>query len=191
VFHKFEGVKHKVLSMTKHISFLRGINVGGHRKIKMVDLKTMFEKAGFTKVQTYIQSGNVIFESADNLSGIALSEKLEQRIAETFGFEVPVIVRNHSALQKAIANNPFFSDEVMDKLHLTLLKEETSKENLSMLVSDAYLPDKFSIIGTDVFIYCEGKYHATKLSNSFFERKLNMPATTRNWKTILKLLELA
>ena len=176
----------------RYISILRGINVGGNRKILMKDLKVLFEKMGFSKVETYIQSGNVIFESDLKLSNIDLEVKIQQAIAETFGFDVPVIVRTTYEWAKSIVNNPFWKekDADIDRLHLTCLKEVPSPELIEKIKLFQFLPDRYEIIGKDVFILCAAGYGTSKLTNPFFESKLKVPATTRNWKTVLKLHEI-
>jgi uncharacterized protein (DUF1697 family) len=175
----------------RYISILRGINVGGNRKIPMADLKSLFGKIGFANVQTYIQSGNVIFDSEE--TDIRSQEvKIQKIITETFGFDVPVIVRTSGEWAESIANNPFWKekDADIDRLHLTFLKDLPDPEKLERINTFAFPPDKFQIIGKDVFVFCSAGYSDSKLTNQFFESKLGVPATTRNWKTILKLHEM-
>ncbi|MDO9614475.1 MAG: DUF1697 domain-containing protein, partial [Bacteroidota bacterium] len=147
---------------------------------------------GFSKVETYIQSGNVIFESEQNVPNIDLEEKIQQAITETFGFDVPVIVRSADEWAKSIVNNPFWKekDADIDRLHLTCLKEVPSPELLEKIKMFQFLPDRYEIIGKDVFIFCAAGYGTSKLTNPFFESKLKVPATTRNWKTVIKLHEM-
>jgi uncharacterized protein (DUF1697 family) len=176
--------------MNQKIVILRGINVGGKRKILMADLKSLCEKLGWKDVRTYIQSGNISFLSENENED--LENELSKEILEKYGFDVPVIVRNIEELQTSIENNPFY-DAAADikKLHLTFLKEKPLEEDLKQIKAHSFEPDKFVIENQDVFIYCEGKYHESKLTNNFFEKKLKVEATTRNWKTVLKLLELS
>lgn len=178
--------------MAKYISILRGINVGGNRKILMKDLKVLFEKMGLSKVETYIQSGNVVFESDQKLSTADLEVKIEQAITETFGFDVPVIVRTADEWAKSIVDNPFWKekDADIDRLHHTCLKEVPSPELLEKIKLFQFLPDRYEIIAKDVFIFCAAGYGTSKLTNPFFESKLKVPATTRNWKTVMKLHEM-
>ena len=179
--------------MTKKIAILRGINVGGKRKILMADLRLICEKLGFSNVKTYIQSGNVIFEVAKKATDIKMAEDLEKAILDKYGFEVPVIVKSAAKIAQAVQDNPFYQQDLEEikPLHLTFLKESPSAENLAKTETYDYAPDKFVIKDKCVFIYCEGKYHQSKLTNNFFEKKLKVAATTRNWKTVLKLLELS
>jgi len=179
--------------MTQYIAILRGINVGGKRKIRMADLKELFAGMGFKEISTYIQSGNVLFSSAKAEDTTALGDKLEQAIAKSFGFDVPVIVRTVKELQQAVANNPFYSspDSDIERLHLTFLKTAPEATQLDVINQINHSPDQFNIIGNHAFVYCSGRYSESKLTNAFFEKKLKVPATTRNWKTVLKLLDLA
>lgn len=180
---------YKVEQMNRYIAILRGINVGGKRKILMKDLKLMFEQMQCTNVSTYIQSGNVIFDTKEEVDNLKLAEEIEASIKQTFGFDVPVIVRKPKEMEAIIHQNPFHKEDI-DRLHVTFLSEEPTEENQQKIASYDAGADKFVINGKDVFIYCEGKYHQSKLTNNFFEKKLQVTATTRNWKTVLKLREL-
>lgn len=175
--------------MNRKIAILRGINVGGKRKILMADLKALCEKLGLKNVKTYIQSGNLIFTS-DNQNS-KLENILENEILEKFGFDVPVIVRDSQELQASIEKNPFIKTCDIAQLHLTFLKDKPTKDNEEKILMYNFEPDKFKINDKDVFIFCAGKYHQSKLTNNFFEKKLKVGATTRNWKTVLKLSELS
>lgn len=179
--------------MLKRIAILRGINVGGKRKILMEDLKLLFSELGFKSVSTYIQSGNVLFDSDEKQTDTEIAKLIKQAILGQYKFEVPVIVRTHNELELAVKSNPFYQTNGTDlnQLHLTFLKEMPAQENLVKVESTNFEPDKFRIIGKDVFVFCKGKYHQTKLNNNFFENKLKTSATTRNWKTVLKLVELS
>ncbi len=178
--------------MTNYIAILRGINVGGNRKLLMADLKTICKGLGFQNIKTYIQSGNVIFHIEEQEHN-KLATTLEMAIKKNHGFDVPVVVRTLAELKKIQDQNPFLknADTSIDELHLTFLSEDPSTENLKKIETYNYTPDEFKIIGHNAFIKIPGKYHKSKLTNSFFEKKLQVKATTRNWKTVLKLMELA
>ncbi len=171
--------------MTTYIAILRGINVSGHKMMKMEALRRLCEALGFKMVQTYIQSGNIIFNFSK-----AKSEELEKKIAfkilEEFKFEVPVLVMEADEVIAAIKNNPFVNKKLIDltKLHVTFLAEEPEQAAVSKIRSEDYAPDEFMIHGKTVYLYCPGGYGNTKLSNNFFERTLKVMATTRNWKTV-------
>ena len=179
--------------MATYISILRGINVGGQKRVLMADLTKLYENIGFQSVVTYIQSGNVIFESTENISIEMLCQRIEKAIFEHYQFVVPVIVRNKTELTNIIATNPFTIQAGVDfeKLHVTFLSETPSDVALEKMKTYDYAPDQFMIIGQNVFLHCPIDYGHSKLSNSFFENKLKVRATTRNWKTVNKLLELA
>ncbi|NPD46146.1 MULTISPECIES: DUF1697 domain-containing protein [unclassified Lentimicrobium] len=178
--------------MTTYISILRGINVGGHRKIIMAELRKMYEQLGFSQVKSYIQSGNVVYESNQKMSSTELEKLLENSIKETFGHEVPVLIRTSEEWEMAIKANPFLNEESnTDKLFITFLSESPSPELKEELSSMDFSPDQLKIIDKCVYLYCERKYHETKMTHSLIERKLKVKATARNWKTIMKLKELS
>lgn len=179
--------------MTKYIAILRGINVGGRRKILMADLRKLLATLDFSAIQTYIQSGNVIFETPAEQDHLKLAADIEQLIVDNYDFAVPVIVRSLDEWQQAVATNPFYQENETDieHLHLTFLKKLPEGRKLNKINTYDYAPDQFNIIGKDAFVYCSGRYSASKLTNKFFESKLKVTTTTRNWKTVLKLLELS
>lgn len=176
--------------MPQTIALLRGVNVGGHRKIKMADLKTLLTDLGFTNITTYIQSGNILFDSPAETNPIEIADRIKRGIQTQFGFDVPVVVLDAEKLEKAVAQNPF-KDADLSQLHITFLSEEPPAAEQNSIKAVDFTPDAFAIQGAFVFLKIEGSYHKTKLSNAFFEKKLNRAATTRNWKTVLKLLELS
>ena len=175
--------------MNKFIAFLRGINVGGHRRIKMAELKKMFEDLGFAKVQTYIQSGNVIFQTIDSCDK-TLSEKIESAISEQFGFTVPVIIRTCKEMKKILSQNPFPNIKDFKQLNVTLLSDKPKPEERKEMDKLDFGADKFVIKGKEVYISYEGKCYLSKLTNNLLEKKLKVSATSRNWKTINKMNEM-
>lgn len=176
----------------RYIAILRGINVGTGRKVPMADLKKLCENMGLQNVQTYIQSGNVVFEWSRSESISELETRLQQAFAKAFGFDIPVLIRTSGEWAESLAQNPFLKEENVDieRLHLTCLKELPSPELLEKIKTFQYLPDRYEIIGKNVFVFCAAGYGTSKLVNSFFESKLKTPATTRNWKTVMKLHEM-
>ena len=171
----------------KYIAVLRGINVGGHRKIKMQELRERLTEAGFENVQTYIQSGNVIFDSKKK-NGIELGKIIERLVLEHFGHEVPVIVWKASEIVAAIQENPFSKT---DDCHLVFLEEKPDNDDILKIEKIDFGEESFQITGRRVYLQIPGSYHRSKLSNSFFEKNLHTKATTRNWKTVLQLNELS
>lgn len=175
--------------MITYISMLRGINVSGQKKIKMEELKKLYESLGFKNVQTYIQSGNVIFDFSDtNIS--KLINKIEQKIKKSFNFDVPVLIRTKNDLQKLIANNPFTKKD-SSKLYVTFLSDTPIKSPLDEITKIKDKSEEFIISGKEIYLFYPNGYGRSKLTNNYFERKLKLSATTRNWKTVNKLLELS
>lgn len=178
--------------MTTYISILRGINVSGHKKILMADLKALYEQLRFKNIQTYIQSGNVVFDYTGDKSKLAIAEMIEHSIDKKYKFQVPVIVKQVDDLISTIKNNPFTEEVGADpsRVMVTFLENLPAPENLIKLEGVDYPPDRFIIDGLNIYIHCPESYGNSKLSNNFFESKLKVRATTRNWKTINKLVEM-
>lgn len=172
------------------ISILRGINLGSHHKIPMPELKALYEKAGFKNVSTYIQSGNIVF-SAGKEKIEELPDKIHRLILKKFGFEVPVIIRTAREMQDIVNANPMVKDKDIEKLHVTFLSDIPQKEHLEKIKTYHYPPDEYIITGKEIFVFCPNGYGNTKLSNNFFESKLKVTATTRNWRTVNELLKMS
>lgn len=183
----------KAQKRMKYISILRGINVSGQKKIKMLDLKSLYESLGFQNVVTYIQSGNVIFETSDkNKSNVKML--IEDAIVKKYKFHVPVEIRTKREIESIIKNNPFGTvDLVKDgtKVLVTFLSSIPDKVKVTEVLSKVVTPEKLVIKGQEVYLYCPNGYGVSKLSNSFIEKKLEVEATTRNWKSVHKLYELS
>jgi uncharacterized protein (DUF1697 family) len=178
--------------MATYISMLRGINVSGQKKINMQDLKGLYEELNFRNIKTYIQSGNVVFEAEEKLT-LALLSILEQNLLEKYGFTVPVILKKANDLEAIITGNPFLYKEGIDteKLHITFLQQSPLTENLDKISISDFKPDEYLIAEDVIYLYCPNGYGRTKLTNTFFENKLKVLATTRNWRTANELLKLA
>ncbi len=176
----------------KYIALLRGINIGRNKRIKMADLVKTLESLGFKNVKTYLQSGNVIFEH-DSSDIAEIAESIERKISETFSFSVDVIIRTNDELERVVKGNPFIKelDIELDKLYVTFLSDIPDPKAVLNMDIDKAENEKFEIIGREVYLYCPNGYARTKLKNDAFERKLNTTATTRNWKTTNKLMELS
>lgn len=170
-------------------ALLRGVNVSGKNLIKMSDLRQMFEDEGFRNANTFIQSGNVVFDS-DTDDSSDVSKELETAISKMFGYEVPVIIRSNQELTEIIKKNPFASeDEKM--LYITFLKESPEKELAAELQEKIIDNDEIRIIDKNAYLLIRGGYGNTKLSNAFIEKKLRAVSTTRNFRTVKKLIELS
>jgi uncharacterized protein (DUF1697 family) len=178
--------------MQNYIAILRGINVSGQKKILMEDLRDLLKEMKLQDAKTYIQSGNIVFKSEGKLSNEKLAAKIESGIKKKFGFDVPVIVRSEAEWKKAMASNPFLKDKKAnpERMYITFLSAAPEKKLADDLRSFSSQPDQFHIAGSEIFLHCPVSYGETKLSNNFFEKKLKVKATTRNWKTVNALLEM-
>ncbi len=178
--------------MPTYIAILRGINVSGSKLLKMADLKSALQAMGLDEVETYIQSGNVKFSTSKE-TPIKLAKDIEQMINETFGYEVPVIVLEKEDLESVTSSNPFLVKGDIDPkaLYVTFLGEKPSHEKLRSLNEISSGDDEFKVENKTIFLYCHSGYGRTKLTNNLFEKKLGVTATSRNWKTVMKLLEMA
>ena len=178
--------------MQTYIAILRGINVSGNRMIKMDALRQMFSDMGFTGVKSYIQSGNIIFQSK-NGNDTKLEQKIAEEILSRFGFDVPVIVLTRDELKIIIEQNPYLSDNTKENshLHVTFLAEKPLQPLVDKLNEDEILTDDFKTGERAIYLYCPNGYSKTKLSNSLIENRLKVVATTRNWKTCNELYTLA
>jgi len=170
--------------MTTYFALLRGINVGGNNMIKMAELKQMFEALGYERVKTYINSGNVIFESSNHVS--MLEQQIEKEISKVFGFNIAVILRTAAELSSIMDNCPFKADELTEgqSIHLTLLKEAPSQEQIEKLPVVDQGNDEYYIDGKEIYVLYRNSMLDSKLSKKFQNL---LPATARNWKTIMKL----
>lgn len=177
----------------KYISILRGVNVGGQKKIKMADLELLYQSLGFQHVVTYIQSGNVLFEATvENISDI--KERIEKAIETKYEFHVPVEIRTNREIGDILRNCPFGSVDLAKdgtKVLVTFLSSNPSEARISDLQKYVKPPEQLIVEGKEVYLYCPNGYGKSKLSNAFLENKLGAQATTRNLKTVTKLHELS
>lgn len=177
--------------MKTFISILRGINVSGHNMIKMDVLRELYSELKFTNVETYIQSGNVAFESMTT-DGEELARQISKKLLLKLSATVLVLVLEPNELKIIAKNNPFIKRKEDPRfLHVTFLSEAPKKEDLGAIQKERFGQDEFEVSGKAVYLFCPGGYGKTKLNNAFFEKKLKVKATTRNWNTVLKLLEMA
>jgi len=179
--------------METYITLLRGINVSGSKMIKMDHLKQLYTGLQFSNVQTYIQSGNVIFSTVEK-DLQSLEKLISDEIKIQFGFEVPVIIIRKEELVEILKNNPFVPGEAeIDTAHLyvTILKDIPSPSALEMLLAADYNPEKFALLNQTIYLSLPLGYGNARLNNNFFETRLKTRATTRNWKTLGTLAKLA
>ena len=173
-----------------YIALLRGINVGGKNKLPMPSLAALFTEMGCTAVQTYIQSGNVIFQASPEVAA-SLSVQIPALIAKRFGLRVPVVLRTAEQLAEAFHNNPFLAQGLpAETLHVMFLADPPASEQVAGLDVNRSAPDAFVVQGRDLYLHLPSGVADTKLTNAYFDAKLATVSTSRNWKTVTKLREL-
>ncbi|RSK41916.1 DUF1697 domain-containing protein [Mangrovimonas spongiae] len=173
----------------RYIALLRGINVAGQKKIPMAELRELLTKSGFKNVQTYIQSGNVIFESNEENTQ-QLEGEIHNSIKAHFGFEVPVLVKTPTQLQQIFKDCPFPETKKQNS-YFSLLYTVPNQELVDEVSKISYENEEIVITKNCIYFYSATGYGRTKYNNNFFERKLKVTATARNYKTMLKLLSLS
>jgi len=173
-----------------YVALLRGINVGGKNKLPMADLTAIFNGAGCTQVQTYIQSGNVVF-SAPPGSTNRLPDLVATRIARRFGFVVPVVLRTGHELSRVAAGNPFLkSGAEAASLHVAFLADEPDRRLVAALDPNRSPGDSFKVRGREIYLCLPDGVARTRLTNDYFDSTLATTSTLRNWRTVLKLVEI-
>jgi uncharacterized protein (DUF1697 family) len=173
-----------------YVALLRGINVGGKNSLPMKDLAGMFEKAGCGHVATYIQSGNVVFQ-ADAKLAKQIPVAIAKAILKGFKMEIPIIVRSAKDLLRISKGNPFFkSGGTIDTVHVAFLSKNPNPKAIQLLDPKRSPGDEFRVIGSEIYLHCPHGFGRTRLTNQYFDSKLSTVSTIRNWKTVLKLLEM-
>lgn len=175
--------------MKTYIVLLRGINVGGHKKVPMAELRELLTKTGFESVKTYIQSGNVMLQSSE-LNNATIEQKVKQAIASHFGFEVPVMARTRDELE-VIFNACPFSEVKKENSYFIILSRIPEPELVDEVMQIEYDNEEFIIINDGLYFYASIGYGNSKFNMNMFEKKLNVKATSRNFKTMVKLLSLS
>jgi uncharacterized protein (DUF1697 family) len=178
--------------MPAYIAMLRGINIGPHKRIKMDRLRASFEGLEFDQVQTYIQSGNVVF-MAGKVSAASLSKKIEGKLLEDFGFSVSVILRTGEEMEKIVGGNPLLKEKGVDpaKLHVAFLSEAPTPAALAKLQGLTLAPDRARFLGKELHLYFPNGTSGSSLWKHPLDRVLSVVTTTRNWNTVNQLLAMA
>jgi uncharacterized protein (DUF1697 family) len=167
--------------------------MAGHNKIKMADLLALYKNLGFKDSETFIQSGNVVFSNPESMPIPGIAAKIEEAILKKFGYSIPVIIRTPEELRDIIVLNPFYGEENFnsERLAVIFLDDKPSEAQIGKIENISYPPDKFKIIGKEIFIYCPNGFGRSKIYTGFFENKMKVTGTGRNWNTVNTLLEIA
>ena len=173
--------------MKTYVALLRGINVGGHKKVPMADLRELMNQIGLQNVKTYIQSGNVIFQS--NEKEFELEEKIQRSINSHFGFDVAVVVKSSDELLEIFNECPF-EDETKQKSYFIVLNKTPETQLIKEVENISHENEAFIIKRNCIYFYSSIGFGQTKFNMTTFERKLKVKGTSRNFNTMLKLLSL-
>lgn len=177
--------------MPVYVAMLRGINVGGHKRVKMDQLRKSFEALGFEQVKTYIQSGNVVFK-AGKFSSAQLCKRIEEGLVKDLGFPVPIITRTRDEFGRVIQGNPLLKEREVDpeRLHVTFLGDAPAASALKQLAAMTDAPDRSCCLGKEVYLYLPNGFSQSSLFRRPWERALAVLTTTRNWRTVNALYQM-
>jgi uncharacterized protein (DUF1697 family) len=175
--------------MPIYVALLRGVNVG-QNVLRMNRLREVCSELKLKNVQTYVQSGNVVFDGQE--SAAHWSQALERKLAGETRLPVTVIVRTVAEMAKVLAENPFLNRKEIDttRLHVTFLQDRPAESAIETLGKVRSGVDRFRWVGKEIYLYCPDGYGRSKLSNTVIEKILSLRATTRNWNTVTKLHEM-
>jgi uncharacterized protein (DUF1697 family) len=178
-------------SSEKVVALLRGVNVGGRNKVPMAELRKLAEELGYGEVKTHLNSGNVVFDPAGEKPSRA-GARIEAAIEERIGLSIAALVRTASELEAIVDANPLAEVvEVGSRSLVTFLSEPAKQDTFDDVEPEAFEPDRFAVIGREIYVWAPNGVSETKLTWSFWEKRLGVTATARNWNTVTRLLELA
>lgn len=173
-----------------YVALLRGINLAGKNKLLMRDLAAIFVDAGCTNVQTYIQSGNVVFSAMPKLAD-RVSQLISRRIAELFQLKVPVVLRSADELNQVATGNPMLKSRTgTEFLHVGFLADRPGQNRVSALDPNRSPGDTFAVCGREIYLCLPNGMAKTKFTNAYFDSALGTTSTFRNWRTVLELQEI-
>lgn len=178
--------------MTVFIALFRGINVGGHKQVKMDVLKKLHESLGFRDVRTYMQSGNVVFKCG-NADNVKIARPIENAFDREYGFHTKVILRTSGEFREIVAKNPFHGQAGKETkfLHVVFLADRPEKKVTKEFLDGYSEPEEIHAADKELYIYYTNGAGRSKLTNTLIEKKLAVSGTARNWNTVTKLLDLA
>jgi uncharacterized protein (DUF1697 family) len=178
-------------ALPSHVALLRGINVGGKNKLAMKDLVAIFVAAGCVDVQTYIQSGNVVFKASTAVAK-RLPSAVSAALLDLAGYRIPVVIRTVDELESVSQNNPFLkAGRESDTLHVAFLADLPAPARVAAIDPKRSPPDELDLRGREIYLRLPNGVAPSKLTNAYFDATLGTTSTLRNWRTVLKLLELA
>jgi uncharacterized protein (DUF1697 family) len=174
----------------RYVALLRGINLGGNNQMKMDDLKAVFEGLGFENVKSYINSGNIAFDTKKTAE-LKLIDKIEDAVEAKFDRRVHTMVREQTDIERIVKNNPFDGEYESHKhMHVLFLKEPMPTEKAELLQASALPGERYEVVGREIYNHLPNGVAGSLLTKGFFEKKPVVPYTGRNWRTVEKLAEL-
>ncbi|MEU1760541.1 DUF1697 domain-containing protein [Micromonospora sp. NPDC005223] len=177
--------------MARYVALLRAVNIGGGSSMAMTELREVFVSCGFDRVATYIQSGNVVFGCPETDEAAILTE-IGRAVRQRWGRDVPVLLRSLAELDAMIAANPYLDAQTdLTKLLVTMLSSDPGADKQAALAAPPGETGTLTLLGREVFVHVPDGYGRSKLSNAFVEKKTGVIGTTRNWRSVLKLREMA
>ena len=176
----------------RYVALLRGINVGGNTKVSMSELKQVFTELGFENVTTYINSGNVAFDAeGDGSSESKLIGLIEHAIEHHFSLPIQVMVRRQEAIDEILKNNPFDGEfESHKEMHVLFMKDEMPEDRQLQLLERQTEDERFAVLGREIYCHLRLGVADSLLGKGFIEKKLKVPITARNWRTVGRLADL-
>ena len=177
--------------MNTYVALLRGVNLGPRNKLPMPELAKMFAAVKCDQVRTYIQSGNVVFCAASRIAA-GVSEAMQKKIRQKYGFEVPVVLRSAEEMKAVVRDNPYAKRKSFEEvLHVMFLADRPEKERVKGLDPNRSAGDEYIVQGREIYLWLPNGVGRSKLSNAYFDSKLATVSTGRNWRTVLTLAEMA
>jgi uncharacterized protein (DUF1697 family) len=174
----------------RYIALLRGINIGGANQMKMDDLKAVFTELGFENVKSYINSGNLAFDTKKTAEN-RLIDKIEDAVEARFGRRVHIMIREQADIQRVLKSNPFDGQYESHKhMHVLFLKEPLPEEKKKLLQASALPGERYEVRGREIYNHLPNGVAGSLLTKGFFEKKPAVAYTGRNWRTVEKLAEL-
>jgi uncharacterized protein (DUF1697 family) len=176
-----------------YVALMRGINVGGKNSVPMKELVAIFEKAKCKNVETYIQSGNVVFEADDKVA-LTIAKTVAAGVEKRLGVKSPVVMRTASEIAAVFRGNPFLKRDAatsLEALYVMFLEDTPHKKAIASLDPNRSPPDQHVVRGREVFLHLPNGGARSKLTNAYFDSRLDTVSTARNWRTVQRLAELS
>ena len=168
-----------------YLALLRGVRVGGKAKLPMKELAVIFAEAGATEVRTYIQSGNVVFGAAGASEAREIGARVTVEIARVYGYPGRIVLRSAEEMRSVLKNNPFAKAGAdAEMLHVYFLADVPDAAAVKGLEAERSPGDSFAVRGREVYLHLPGGMARTKLTNAYFDGRLKMVSTARNWRTV-------